>query len=781
MFRRQAYYHASMIFVILGIIYFLFTINQPYIGLNIQNANGRWLVTVSDPTGEGYRAGVRVGNQVLKVNGDIPSNYSNVKKWSRVEGASSLELIRSDQQLSTIVQLPTRISWIENSTEIPLKLLGFVFLLLGFLTWFKRPFLDQARAIFWLNWIMGLAIVFSAASARCLFFGRELEYISLSLVPIFLINLVSVFPKENRNKANQLSSIVFKVISVVIIVITILQSNGIIHNASSTLSKLLISTLIIALLVTLKNLGLPLRIPKDRPEKNQVSILFFGMFIGFFPFISLTAIPQLLDLQPIKYFDFSSLFLSVVPVSWYYVIVNKYLPDSRRLFESIITFLITSIIISFSISYVLLTLGIMEVFNLEEYLAPLAITMLLMVCINIINYVIRRLLEKLAFFERKQGFKESILKLNESLPSVNEEDYILEEAVTSLNVQGAYIIIENPKKGYLTKALGTFLENPSQQAELEELFQGSQRANLEAIILPENLPAEIFIPVNSGDFSCGIFLGHRHSHIKFDADELPLITLIASQLAQRLITSFVIKELSVEIKSLAQCSQDSQRRNQGLQGITNALFKNLEQERARVAADIYDGPLQLGLDLNRWLKYLLEECSIEEKTKNAVSHMRDLVENLNFELRQISNDLSPTALKDLGLLTAVELLCEEIMLKELALIALNTVSLGREDRFPAEIELTAYRFLQEGIFNAVKHSGANKLTISIEKTEANLELMVKDRGKGFDTDKIGEWSLTGIHFGIIGMKERIESLGGSLQITSQIHRGTVLKATLPII
>lgn len=378
--------------------------------------------------------------------------------------------------------------------------------------------------------------------------------------------------------------------------------------------------------------------------------------------------------------------------------------------------------------------------------------------------------------------KERVLKLNESLTSINEEDRIFEEVVQILSIEGAFIIVEDSNRGYLKKALGRFIEEPSQQIEMEKFFQADQRVNLEATIFPDDFPAEIYIPVVFENFSCGIFLGHRNSHVEFVLDELPFITLISSQLAQRLISTFVIKGLSKEMKSLAQRSQDSQRRSQGLQGITTSLFRSLEKERKLVASEIHDGPLQLGLDLNRYLKYLIEECttSNNNKTEKAIFHMQELVENLNIELRLISNDLRPPSLTDLGLLTAVEFMCEEIMQKELLLISIETVGISREHHFAEEVELTAYRFLQEGINNAVKHSGSNILKIHIKMNESNFELTVSDSGRGFDISKIEDWALTGIHFGIVGMKERIESLGGSLQIISAIQQGTMLNATIPI-
>jgi len=390
---------------------------------------------------------------------------------------------------------------------------------------------------------------------------------------------------------------------------------------------------------------------------------------------------------------------------------------------------------------------------------------------------------KFNFFEEHRGFKKRVLKLNERLTTINEEDLLLEELVTSLAIEGAFIVVKDGKGGYLKNAVGRFLEKPSEQVVLEEFFQADQRINMESKLFSDDFPAGIYSPFVSNDLICGIFLGHRFSHVKFARDELPLITLISGQLAQRLITAFVINELSKEIKDLAQSSLDSKRRNLGLKIMSTSLFTSIEKERKSISFEIHDGPLQLGLDLNRWLKYLNEECPTNDDTKTikAISHMQEVVGELNFELRLICNDLRPPSLTDLGLFPAIELMCEEIMLKELLLISLETVGINQEERFKEDVELAAYRFLQEGITNAVKHSGSNKLKIHIEMNESGIELTVSDTGKGFDTNKLDDWSLTSAHSGIAGMKERLESLGGDFQISSEIHRGTVLKAIIPIL
>lgn len=779
--RRQAYYIASVAFIVLGLVYFFACINQPYIGLELENVTGQWIVRASDSNGEGYRSGIRVGDQILKIDNQDPGAHRFVQKWNDVEDASLIEVRSSGQLTNNIITITKRPAFLMALSELPMVILAFVFWLLGFVTWYKRSFLVQARALFWLNWFIALAIVVAPASSRDLMVAGELELISLSAVPIFLINFITVFPRESKNQLNRYVRLILGFMVLSILFLTILQSTGVVQ-LNSLLRKLVLSNMILGIVFAFWNLGVSIKTPKDKSARNQISIVLMGMVVGFTPIILLTAVPVILNFRPIVDAQVSGLFVAVIPATWYYVIINKYLPDSRRLLERIISFCFTGVVISFIVSYAFFSLEIVKTFNLEVYLSSLSLCMLFIVCASFIHNVICKLLERLAFFEGNKGLKRRVLKLNESLTSINGEEKIIEEVVETLLIEGAFIVVDDGQGGYLKRAVGNFLEKTVQQAELEQFFHVDEKINLNAKILPDSFPAEIYIPFVTNEYTCGIFLGPRHSHVIIKQSELPLITLICSQLAHRLMMTLIIQNLSNEIKFLAKRTLDSQRKSQGLQGITSSLFRNIEQERKTIARGIQDGPLQLGLDLNRWLKFLKDECPTDndEKTKKTIAHMRELVEDLNFELRLIASDLCPPTLNDLGLLSTIELMCEEIMLKELLLISLETDGINQDDRFNEDVELVAYRFLQEGILNAVKHSGSNKLKIHIEKNHSSIELTVRDGGKGFDISKMDDWSLTGVHLGLVGMKERVEGLGGELQYSSIIHRGTTLKAIIPI-
>lgn len=132
LFRRQAYYIASAAFVVLGLVYFLACIIQPYVGLELNNVNGQWIVTSSNPHGEAYKSGVRVGDQILKINNQEAEKYGLVLKWGEAEGASTIEVRRQNQPTYTLIKIPKQPILTMTLSESPMTILGFVFWFLGF-------------------------------------------------------------------------------------------------------------------------------------------------------------------------------------------------------------------------------------------------------------------------------------------------------------------------------------------------------------------------------------------------------------------------------------------------------------------------------------------------------------------------------------------------------------------------------------------------------------------------------------------------------------------------
>ncbi len=776
---KKTYYLASIILIVLGLVYFVACLQQPYIGLDLQKVNGEWFVTISDNHGQGYMSGIRAGDQILKINGEEPDNYNIVKTWHRLEGASTIEFHRLGQPICQKITIEKKIDLLTVLSETPIVILGFIFWFLGFITWFKRPFLKQTSTLFWMNWLFGLAIVLAQASSRGLPLAKELEYISFSAAPVFLILFFSIFPLNNQNKLNIFGRRVTTLIFLLVLILTIFNSLGYIR-VTHVPSKLAIINMLIGIIISVCNLSLLVKMPKDQPERNEAGIILLGMVVGFLPSILFTAAPIFFNSQLQVNTRIVDIFVCAIPISLYYVIVNKYLPDSRRLYETVITYFFAGIIVSIVTLYILHFINIVKVINAEAYLTVFFFTLLFIACFHVMRLFIRLLLRKCGLFRvQQQGLKQRIVELNNSISSLFAEDSIFEEAVRKLGIDGAFIIVENAQTGCLKRAVGRFRDNHNEQGQLIEYFHKNQRIDLEARILSDDFPAEIYVPFVSQDSYCGIFFGHRYSRIKFEQGELHFITLLAGQLAYQLLTMQIMKELTKEINSLSENSWNWQNRNLRLQRITDAMSRKLEQERKRLTKEIADGPWQACLDLNRRLKYL-EKGQYGGNTLQALSQMRELTEDLKYELRMIIQDLRPPILDDLGLIPAVELLCKDLMSKELTLITLEKKGINRDRRFREEVELTAYRFIQKGIMNSIKHSGSRKQKVQIELSGNRLELTVTDSGRGFDTNQLENWLITGDHFGLGILKERLERLGGQLLIKSGICQGTTLKATLPV-
>jgi len=200
-----------------------------------------------------------------------------------------------------------------------------------------------------------------------------------------------------------------------------------------------------------------------------------------------------------------------------------------------------------------------------------------------------------------------------------------------------------------------------------------------------------------------------------------------------------------------------------------------EQERAHWARELHDETLQNLAALRLGLAAQLHNSAPEA----VVETVRDAVAQLEQEirtLRALVTDLRPAALDDLGAQAAIEDLAERARNRGLEVDLTTDLAYeqGRKpDRHASEVETSMYRIIQEALNNATKHGGARRAQVELVEDDATVRLTVRDDGSGFDP---------GAHtdgFGLLGMRERIELLHGTLEVTSFPGKGTTIKATFP--
>ena len=138
----------------------------------------------------------------------------------------------------------------------------------------------------------------------------------------------------------------------------------------------------------------------------------------------------------------------------------------------------------------------------------------------------------------------------------------------------------------------------------------------------------------------------------------------------------------------------------------------------------------------------------------------------------MSRELHPASLEHLGLASALRTYCSEIEKQEKIRAKLTLVKVP--ENIPPHVALCLYRVAQEALRNAVKHSGAPEVRVTLTGADGSLELYIADSGSGFDSDG------TRGGLGLVSMEERVRLLGGSFRITSQPRLGTRLEVRVPL-
>lgn len=258
---------ANAVFIVLSVLYLIGIFNYPYMGLALENKEGNWTVVYGDPYGEGTRLGIHEGDIILEIDGLAPENSTSVQQWKEVEGVSTLTVVRSqgEPEVIRIAKYPYITTL---SRELPMIAVGLCFWLIGLYAVFKRPLLEQARALFWLNWLIGLLFIIAPASGRGLFLAKELVFMGFPLASILLIYFIAVLSKIEKNKIFKVLIRLFWILPVVIGVTIILKWMGLVYDVSQLRTMSLASGLMGSLMSLIFLLRM-LKLPEDLPEKKS--------------------------------------------------------------------------------------------------------------------------------------------------------------------------------------------------------------------------------------------------------------------------------------------------------------------------------------------------------------------------------------------------------------------------------------------------------------------------------------------------------------------------------
>ena len=216
-----------------------------------------------------------------------------------------------------------------------------------------------------------------------------------------------------------------------------------------------------------------------------------------------------------------------------------------------------------------------------------------------------------------------------------------------------------------------------------------------------------------------------------------------------------------------------------LRKLSGQVLSAQEDERKRIARELHDdtsGSLARIL-LNLEMCYELTPAGMYA-VREKMSSTRILTEQTLENIRKMIFDLRPTLLDDLGLAAAIRWYAKNNLEPAGVQVQLD---LANGLRGAPAVETALFRIAQEAISNIVRHANAHHATIRLSQTSTQWLFMVYDDGRGFDTTPtFHDESLTEHRWGLFGVRERVQLLGGTFQIESALGKGTTLRVEIPI-
>lgn len=214
------------------------------------------------------------------------------------------------------------------------------------------------------------------------------------------------------------------------------------------------------------------------------------------------------------------------------------------------------------------------------------------------------------------------------------------------------------------------------------------------------------------------------------------------------------------------------------------LAKSQEDERRRIARDLHDTVAQTLTALSLGVRAVRDSAELPAATLPKLDQVQRLADELARQLHDLATRLRPAALDDLGLEAAVQQLVSDWSTHAGVPTELQVIGL-KDQRLASEIETALYRIVQEALTNIAKHAGARRVAVVVGESARQAVAVIEDDGVGFDLEGVsqtpsGRQPSDRERLGLLGMRERVTLVGGTLEIESTPGQGTTVIARIPL-
>jgi signal transduction histidine kinase len=227
----------------------------------------------------------------------------------------------------------------------------------------------------------------------------------------------------------------------------------------------------------------------------------------------------------------------------------------------------------------------------------------------------------------------------------------------------------------------------------------------------------------------------------------------------------------------ARLFEEAEKATERLRALSHRLVQAQEVERRSIARELHD---EIGQTLTA-LKISLQAL---QRSPEVSGHVAILEENISViervlqQVRNLSLDLRPSLLDDLGLMPALRWYVNRQA--ERAGFTVVFMADSIEGHLFPDLEITCFRVVQEALTNVARHARAQHVLVALRQRDTELELMIRDDGVGFDVRSALERAAHGASLGLLSMEERVALIGGKMEIESVAMRGAEIRACFPL-
>ncbi len=729
----------------------------PRLGVGISFSSGEPLISSVRVGGEPWLAGIKEGDRVLSLDGAAPSEASLLHTGSPRE--VTVRSVRTGTEVSVDYRSASAVGMGPS-----LETVAFLFAAIGTLVFFRSA--RSAETLNFAFFCMAAAIALATSPAAVLghVWGRLVVGPASLGAALFFVSFFSKFG-DRRPAASPAGSawvtagaLVLPAALVPVLVAGMSGDGEVYRAARSGVLILMLASFgagCAALVFRYSRTG-------DNVVREQIRTVLLGTLLAVAPFVLLSMLPEAIAGSFIVRPHVTALAAVLIPLSFGYAIQRHRLMGIRRLVRrGVVYALLTMAVVAvYAVAVTTLRLvagdgGTSPFLELGLFLALVAGVPLIAGARQAASAFADRLLYRdrpdhreilrgLSLeADRENGLREVVVGVLERLKAGLALDFAVyvapgREGVPELagaagSGQGPYMDAALTGKDPWQRPLATVWKFTA-PAQTGEAMAGAVRG--------------------PGSGKGLILLGPKASGESFDSQDAEMLQTVCG-----LVSAAVAR---------AESAEEMEQTRRQINQLGARIAQAGEKEREEIASYLHDEPLQkLAFALGQYRERALPE------------DLAGMLEDVARDLRNMSASLTPQVLHDLGLYHAVEWLAHEAGRKGPQRVLFEAQGVSSDDRFDQEIELAAYRTVQEGLTNCRKHSGAKAVWVTVSRADGRLTVSVEDNGAGLPA--AGREPHDGrVRLGLGSLSHRLERLGGSLSISQRKPRGTRLFAELPV-